>query len=270
MSLPDAKGDIDQVRRGLDRVMRLLDRLRLGSITFFVTGHVASHLGSRLADLSRAGHEIGCHSLNHDDVASLGPSAFKEDVRRATSVIQEATGEPVVGFRAPNFSAGAEVAWYRALLAAEGYVYDSSMVSGEARSGRSPCDVVDTDAGVLLEFPVYRATMLGAVGVRVIGGTFLRFLPTFVVRRLMQDAIDDGYVPAIYIHVADLDPDLRWIRYSEMGSMPSADRLAWLMRQNLWTRNNASVPDKVARLCVEFDHLGSYRSLAAAHRVEDI
>ena len=57
----------------------------------------------------------------------MSPKQFREDVRRSKSILEDLTGEAVIGYRAPTFSIDVERLWALEILAEEGYCYDSSI-----------------------------------------------------------------------------------------------------------------------------------------------
>ena len=57
----------------------------------------------------------------------LTPQQFREDVRSAKELLEEITGEPVLGYRAPSFSIVQSSLWALDVLIEEGYIYDASI-----------------------------------------------------------------------------------------------------------------------------------------------
>ena len=60
-------------------------------------------------------------------MSGQSPAEFRADIRRAKAVLEDVAGQPVVGYRAPTFSIGASERWAYAILAEEGFRYDSSV-----------------------------------------------------------------------------------------------------------------------------------------------
>lgn len=107
---------------------RVLDFLaaRGLTITFFVVGQDAAFERNHdaLAQLARAGHEIGNHSFRHEPWLHLYTAAELEDeLARAEETIERATGARPCGFRGPGFSLSHETL---RVLARRGYEYDAS------------------------------------------------------------------------------------------------------------------------------------------------
>jgi peptidoglycan/xylan/chitin deacetylase (PgdA/CDA1 family) len=116
------------LRRCLPRFAELFARHGVRA-TFFVVGGDLEEDASgraRLADLSRAGHELASHTHSHPyDFVRLGDRALAEEIDRAHAAIGDCAGGPPVGFRAPGYEISQRVV---DLLAARGYRYDSSLL----------------------------------------------------------------------------------------------------------------------------------------------
>ena len=76
--------------------------------TFFVLGWVARRYPDLVRTIEGAGHEIACHGDLHELCYEQGPERFADDLRRARSTLEDLTGSPVLGFRAPGFSITSE------------------------------------------------------------------------------------------------------------------------------------------------------------------
>lgn len=109
-------------------VPRILERLRDHQIkaTFFIVGRDATRAENRevLHSIADAGHEIACHSFDHEPCLHLYSEAeLRAEFDQAEAAIIEVTGCQPRGFRGPGFSCSASVL---ACLEARGYAYDSS------------------------------------------------------------------------------------------------------------------------------------------------
>ena len=96
-------------------------------LDLFVLGWVAERDPALIREIVQAGHELACHSYAHRHVTTLTPDQFREDLRRARSIIEDAGGAPVLGYRAPTFSIQPKSLWALDVLAEEGFLYDSSI-----------------------------------------------------------------------------------------------------------------------------------------------
>lgn len=221
-----------RTRHGVERILAALeDTPGDPAATFFTTGEIARDQAKLVAELARNGHEIGCHADRHEDIRDLDPATFAAVLMAARASIYDATGASPRGFRAPDFSIDETCPWALEELAKAGFVYDSSVVSTERRTSRRPYDIYRFDDDVLYEFPVYRQVLPGGIGVRVVGGTYLRLLPLPVILRMMRDVAARGYPLIIHVCPADLDDGFDPVRGDEMGGLGRMSRLKWAVRQ---------------------------------------
>jgi polysaccharide deacetylase family protein (PEP-CTERM system associated) len=157
-----------------------------------------------------AGHEVASHTWDHVRVTHQAPEAFRDSVRRTKRTIEDLTGAPVIGFRAPSFSIVRGTEWALDVLLEEGYRYDSSLFpvkrSGYGYEGgaRDP-HWIDRAAGRLAEFPP--ATLrLGPKTLPAAGGAYFRILPPGLVHMALRATEDRGQPATFYIHPWEWDP----------------------------------------------------------------
>jgi polysaccharide deacetylase family protein (PEP-CTERM system associated) len=143
-------------------------------------------------------------------VPTLSRDEFREDVRASKDELEQLTGRPVLGFRAPSFSIIPGVEWALEVLAEEGYRYDSSRFPIR-RPGYGSPDVprvphtVHTPAGDLLEIPLATTALLGTP-FPAAGGGYLRQFPVALTRRAFREASAAGVPAMFYIHPWEVDP----------------------------------------------------------------
>jgi polysaccharide deacetylase family protein (PEP-CTERM system associated) len=193
---------------------RLLDLLREHTVlgTFFILGEVAKACPQLVRRIADDGHEIGCHGFHHHLVSSLTPSEFRRELRDAKPLLEDLSGQPVVGFRAPNFSIGKNERWALSILLEQGFAYDSSAypvrhVKGSDLAGRrSPYEVYRNGDRRLLEFPL--ATLrLGKMNLPVGGGGYFRLFPVALTAwALHRLNTVEGFPASFFIHPWELDP----------------------------------------------------------------
>ena len=180
--------------------------------TFFVLGWVAERFPELVRRIAAAGHEIASHGYGHRLVYDQTRVTFREDVRRAKRLLEDATGKQVAGYRAPSYSIVPKSLWALDVLIQEGYTYDASIFPvrhdryGIPVSARHPYPIVRA-AGTIFEAPG-STTRIGPVNLPIAGGGYFRLLPywwtRFGIRRVNQ--LESR--PAIfYLHPWEIDPD---------------------------------------------------------------
>ncbi len=108
------------MEEGLPKILDLLEEKGVRG-TFFFTAHMAKsypHLVRRVID---EGHELGCHTYNHERLDKL-PKGEAEGVIKKSLLVLRDFGE-VVSFRAPNLQLPLEL---YAVLRENGILVDSS------------------------------------------------------------------------------------------------------------------------------------------------
>ncbi len=182
------------------------------SATFFILGWVAGRNPTLVQAIHRAGHEVACHGYTHTLVYQLTPEEFRKDVRRAKKLLEDVTGSPVDGYRAPSFSIVESSLWALDILAEEGFQYDSSIFPirhdryGIPDAHRFPHQWKATNGNGLAEFPISTSRVWG-VNLPVAGGGYFRLLPYAMTRWAIQRLNNTERRPAImYIHPWELDP----------------------------------------------------------------
>jgi len=200
-----------RVERNTDQVLALFDEYGARG-TFFILGWVADRYPQLVRRIWEAGHEIACHSYWHRPVFRLSREEFREDTRKARSLLEQVTGEPVWGYRAPSFSVVRRSLWALDVLAEEGFRYDASIFPIHHDTYGIPDwdpkpHWVSTEAGTILEIPGSTVSIFGT-NFPCGGGGYLRLLPFGVnLMALRQISKTPGYQPVLYVHPWEFDPD---------------------------------------------------------------
>jgi polysaccharide deacetylase family protein (PEP-CTERM system associated) len=192
------------------------------SATFFVLGWVAERDPALVRDIAARGHEIASHGYAHRLIYDQTPAAFREDVRRARTLLQDATGISVAGYRAPSFSVTTRSLWALDILIEEGYRYDASIFPirhdryGIPGSPRHPYSI-EREAGTITEIP--GATVcLGGLNVPIGGGGYFRIFPYGWTRWGIGRVNRIEQQPTVfYIHPWEIDPDQPRLSTSWLG-----------------------------------------------------
>lgn len=111
-------------RVGVPKILEWLSAEELPA-TFFVPGWVAQFRTERVEAIARSGAEIGHHGYLHKWIAPDDPEGEEEELMRGLEALKAAVGVRPVGYRSP---AGETSPNLIALLAREGFLYDSSMM----------------------------------------------------------------------------------------------------------------------------------------------
>ncbi len=178
--------------------------------TFFVLGWVAERHPALVKYLASEGHEIASHGYGHELVSAQTPDQFRRDVGKAKRILEDLTGKPIIGYRAPSFSITAETFWALSILIQEGHLYDSSIYDRFHRSdravGHETHHSIDTPAGRILEVSPSTINVCG-FQLPVAGGGYFRLFPYATSRMFLRQLEKRGAQLVMYVHPWELDQD---------------------------------------------------------------
>ena len=120
--------------RAMPRFLELMDELEIRTTLFVVGQDLARSATARrlVQAASTAGHEIGNHTEGHiQGLCYLTPKDQAHEIAVAQARIEDITGLPVHGFRAPGWNVGSITL---DILEAGGYRYDSSVMPSSANA----------------------------------------------------------------------------------------------------------------------------------------
>ncbi len=197
-----------RIEPNVDRILALLGERGIKA-TFFTLGWIADRYPALVRRITDAGHELASHGYEHSRASDQGYGQFLADIRLAKAVLEDISGQPVKGYRAPSFSIGPANQWAFECIADAGYRYSSSVYPirhdhyGAPESERFAHEVMSG----LIEVPIATVRLLRSnwpAG----GGGYFRLLPYRVSRWSIErvNAVDRR--PAMfYFHPWELDVD---------------------------------------------------------------
>jgi polysaccharide deacetylase family protein (PEP-CTERM system associated) len=200
-----------RVERNTERLLGILDGAAVRG-TFFVLGWVAERSPALVRRIAAAGHEIACHGFSHELIYRQSRQVFREETARAKGSLEEATGSPVLGYRAASFSVVRETLWALDELIDLGFRYDASIFAirhdryGIADASIVPGPVQSPSGRTILEFPMAPARFLG-LKVPVTGGGYFRIFPYALTRAGLKRINASGRPFPFYLHPWEIDPD---------------------------------------------------------------
>lgn len=248
-----------RVEHNTDRVLALFAETGVKA-TFFTLGWVAARHPALIRRIAEAGHEVASHGVDHRRVFTMTEAEFREDLKSARAMIEDAVGERVRGYRAPSFSVDTRTPWAHPVLAEQGYDYSSSVapiVHDHYGWPDSPRFAWRPVAGSdLIELPVTTVSLAGrriAAG----GGGFFRLLPYAFSSWAIGRVNRSEQRPAIfYFHPWDMDPGQPRVRnatlrsklrhYTNLSLMEP--KLFKLLRDHEWGRTDEVAAAEQARL----------------------
>jgi polysaccharide deacetylase family protein (PEP-CTERM system associated) len=196
-----------RVERNVAAILELLAEGRTQA-TFFCLGWIAERYPALVRRLAEEGHEVASHGFAHQRASDQTPEEFYADIARAKALLEDVTGSPVRGYRAPSFSVGERNPWAFGCIARAGYRYSSSVYPirhDHYGVPDAPRFAHEVEPG-LMELPIATVRVLNA-NLPAGGGGYFRLLPYAVSRWALRriNAVDRR--PAMfYFHPWELDP----------------------------------------------------------------
>ncbi len=220
---------------------KILDRLAELDIrgTIFCVADVAASEPGLIRRMTELGHEIAVHGYQHIPIDLLGEERFAEQTVRAKEILEDLSGQEILGFRAPQFSIVPETRWALDVLAEVGFTYSSSILPVATLMygwPGTPMTPFRWPQG-LVEIPCPVVRFMG-VTIPYLGGAYMRVLPSFVGRRGVRTA-DPASVLWTYCHPWEFDPDEEFYVYEHGGWLVS--RIGWINRGGMLGRVERSL-----------------------------
>lgn len=114
------------------QILRMLKRANIKA-TFFILGEVAEWYPRLVQEISKAGHEIACHGMHHQDLTLITRENFSKELAENRKILQKISGQSIIGFRAPNLVV---TSWLHRVLIEQKFFYDSSVCPARSLQGK--------------------------------------------------------------------------------------------------------------------------------------
>ncbi len=194
-----------------DQIARTIDLLEAhGQVaTFFVVGELAERYPALIRRMVAVGCEVASHSHTHLKMDRANRRACEGDIERSKKVLEDISGQAVVGYRSPTWTAQRTDDWLWDHLIRLGFRYDSSLfpfrthLYGSFANPVEPFQLRPT----LVEIPPSVATW-GPLRLPYGGGFYLRLFPMWLTRWLLVRDQRRSRVPIVYVHPWELDSHL--------------------------------------------------------------
>jgi polysaccharide deacetylase family protein (PEP-CTERM system associated) len=217
LNLPSSNGMAEwdhlpgRVEMNFRRLLDLFSRNEV-RVTCFFLGWVAERYPHLVREASKRGHEIASHGYSHSLVFQMSSEEFLQDIRRSKAILENITGQRVLGYRAPGYSVTEKTPWFFEKVAEAGYRYDSSIFptrrghGGVAGTFCTPHAISVGSSELLIEFPISVAEFCTA-RVCLFGGGYLRLFPWPLIKFMARRVSEKGRPVTFYIHPREIDPD---------------------------------------------------------------
>jgi peptidoglycan/xylan/chitin deacetylase (PgdA/CDA1 family) len=212
-------GRYDYLTAPTERTLNILDAIGVRA-TFFVVADIVDHYPGLVSEIAKRGHDIACHGLHHACAIDpdtkrprFEPDEYRERLRTARKKLEQASGQEIAGYRAPNAYVGG---WMLDVLEELGFVYDSSVarnslynktdssLEGVSTNPYVPCKGELRPGGsrhlTELPWPYYD---IGGIKLPAGGGPLTRLAPERLLRAGVQQSLQRG-TTIFYFHPLDI------------------------------------------------------------------
>lgn len=236
LDLEDHRPDPAMPRRYPGITAQILDFLEQRKVTasVFVLGRLAREDPGLIKSIAERGHEIGFHSYAHRHLTDMNAGQLRVDLVDNKALLEDLTGRAVIGYRAPAFSLTRQSMWATDVIRDAGFAYSSSVLPAQSPIfgfPGAPRQPFRWPNG-LLEIPVPVARV-GPLELPFLGGFYLRYLPTRVIRRCLERGRPEQCY-WLYCHPHDFDADEAFYRIEGTSWLTSL--LLWFNRKNTFRK----------------------------------
>jgi len=188
--------------------------------TFFVLGWIAERLPYLIREIHSRGHEVASHGYSHNLCYDCSNDDLKKDLSDSKKLLEDITGFPVYGYRAPSFSINDNM-----LKVVEecGYLYDSSYNSFgmHGRYGRLDLSnfrkygIAVRISNTFYELPIsnLRFSFLNPIlSIQNFvlpwgGGGYFRLIPLLIFKKGVASILKQDNAYVFYMHPWEIDPE---------------------------------------------------------------
>jgi polysaccharide deacetylase family protein (PEP-CTERM system associated) len=211
-----------RVERNVHKILDLLDSIKLNNstnpmnstnpkATFFILGWIARHLPNLVCEIKVKGHEVASHGYYHKLCKEESAEGLKNDLATSKKLLEDITGAPVYGYRAPGFSISTNIL---NRIEEAGYFYDSSFNSFKFNKrygqvewfGNNGNGIIIKISDSFYELPISNLSIGGQV-IPWGGGGYFRLFPLKLFKQGVQSILKKQGVYLFYLHPWEIDPE---------------------------------------------------------------
>ena len=221
------------------KTLDLLDQFKTKA-TFFVLGWIAEQNPRLVREIAARGHEVASRGFYHRSLKNLTNDEFREDLRRTNRILEDASGQKIIGYRAAEKLSYEKDSWIFDVLADEGFVYDASFLpTRKSEKNKRVAHQIHSNGQAVWEFP-YSTRNFGVGLLPISGGNYFRQIPYTLMRRAVREWHETQPEPFVfYFHVWELDPEQPRINaasaYNRVRHYRKLDKMEWILKENLQT-----------------------------------
>ena len=178
--------------------------------TFFVLGWIAERIPNLIREIHERGHEVGSHGYDHFLCGKQEVNDFRKDLSESKKLLENITGNPVYGYRAPSFSITNDIL---SIIEECGFLYDSSYnsFSINQRYGKIHLNGNGKNGISYKIYPKFYELPISNLRVGKIilpwgGGGYFRMIPPWVFKKGARAILKNQSGYLFYLHPWEIDP----------------------------------------------------------------
>ena len=241
-----------------EKVLAIFNQLDIKA-TIFIVGDVATLHPELVKRAVSEGHEIGLHAHEHKPLEFLRPKEFLEKTMISRKQLQEISGQPILGYRAPTMSLTFETKWAISMLQEIGFTYSSSVLPAKNPLYGWPGLPQEPFMwkNSILEFPCPVTRILG-FDIPYLSGTYFRLLPSFIRKNGIKNSSPKERLWT-YCHPWEFDTDEKFYKFDYVGKL--TNRIAWLGRSSMEKKIKGFLKNNFSQTLGEVAETIDYKNL---------
>ena len=243
--VPDGFKYADRLPGMIYKFLDFLNR-RHAKGTFFMVGQDAELHGTLVKEIIAEGHEIGCHTYDHQTLNLLNKESFKADLMKNMEVLHRLGTKDIYGFRAPGLSLTAKTPWAYEVLEGLGFQYSSSVMATKSAFHGWPEFGTDFKLinNKIWELP---PTLLPikSFSIPFASSVYFRFLPTIASKWAMNNEFRQNKPVISYFHSFDIDFEQERFMHPGVNGSWLYNFLMYYRRKGMLERFDKMLPENI-------------------------
>jgi len=197
-----------RVEKNTYRLLELFEQ-KQAKCTFFTLGWVAERCPNLIKAIVDQGHELASHGFAHQRTTEMTKAQFIDDVSKSKKILEDASGQAIIGYRAPSFSFNDSNTWVYESLVDLGFEYGSSTYPIEHDLygvPHWPRFKYQREEGII-EIPI-PTVRKNDNNIGIGGGGYFRLYPYWLSKRRIDNYLNTEQQPySFYFHPWEIDPE---------------------------------------------------------------
>ncbi|NOZ63598.1 MAG: DUF3473 domain-containing protein [Caldiserica bacterium] len=222
------------IEKGVKEILALLASTQ-SRATFFILGEIAKKKPALVKEIVKSKNKVASHGMTHRLVYQIGSKEFRREIQDSRKLLEDISGERVIGYRAPSWSIDENSLWALDILQEEGFLYDSSIFPVKNfLYGIDNFPPYPHQIGKLWEIPP-STLPFPRKRLPIGGGAYFRFFPAFLISQGLKWLSRRKIPLVLYFHTWEILPPEKLPAYS-------------LFHQLIVTHNLSCLKNKVDRI----------------------